>query len=135
MAEDSTLFRHSDTGRLVAEALDVLQRATRTPGDGQVYFVYGGDRVKVGYTTDVNRRFMQLAHGSPVPVRMLGWIFGTRTDERLVLEALAHRRSHGEWHYADREVLAFVRGALDARPPYADAFLEWVPAVVEWVPT
>lgn len=76
--------------------------------DAYTYFI-GADRgpVKIGRTTDLDRRLAELQSGSPVPLRVLGAVALDRlrrydrgdppTFEALCHRVLAEHRLHGEW--------------------------------------
>jgi hypothetical protein len=75
----------------------------KRPRQGYVYFIRLGDRIKIGYTENVDRRLSELPHEE-----VLGVIPGTRDDEQGWHRLLADYRTVGEWFLADPEVLEAV---------------------------
>ena len=67
---------------------------------GFVYFIEGGDLIKVGYSVEPEKRIKSLKTGSPIPLTLLGYIRGTRALEGRLHRALASSWSHGEWFQA-----------------------------------
>ena len=70
---------------------------------GVVYFIQFGDRIKIGFTSDLKRRMQVLPHD-----KVLAVIAGTMTDERRCHEKFAHLRLTGEWFSAGPELLKFI---------------------------
>lgn len=62
-----------------------------------VYFIRGGDRVKIGSAADpyVRRDSMQI--GSPVKLILLGYYVESYRHEFALHEQFDHLRLHGEW--------------------------------------
>lgn len=76
----------------------------RRPRPGTVYFIRLGDRIKVGYSENLDRR---LAHEE-----ILGFVPGTRADEQAWHQLLAPHRVTGEWYRAELDVLDQVKAVL-----------------------
>jgi len=70
---------------------------------GVVYFIQFGDRIKIGFTSDLKRRMQVLPHD-----KVLAVIAGTMQDERRCHEKFAHLRLTGEWFSAGPELLTFI---------------------------
>jgi len=72
------------------------KRATR---QGTIYFIeaIGLDYVKVGFTTDLEKRMADLRTALPVRLMLLGSITGPATLEGELHTALAAHRHTGEW--------------------------------------
>lgn len=76
--------------------------------------------IKIGWTTDLERRLASLSLSSPTPLILLG-SFGFRGEapamkfERGLHRHLATDRAHGEWFRPSREVVrwATVAGIVD----------------------
>ena len=68
-------------------------------GRGTVYFATNPDRslVKIGHTTDVDRRFRQLNAGSPIRLECSIALRGTREHESACHHFFGALRTHGEW--------------------------------------
>lgn len=63
-----------------------------------VYFVEGGGLIKIGSAFDIALRLQQLQDGSPVPLRLVGWVkAGGEQLERALHRNLRSKRDHGEW--------------------------------------
>jgi len=71
------------------------------PRDGYVYFAGGSaGPVKIGFTRQPpEERLAALQTGSPVPLRVLGWVWleDARGAEAEIHRELTHHRLHGEW--------------------------------------
>jgi len=75
---------------------------------GNVYFIRSGARgpVKIGYTRkDPSARLADLQTGSPVRLRLLGFMPGAPADERSLHRRFASLRLLGEWFHPSRELL------------------------------
>lgn len=71
-----------------------------------VYFIHaeGTDLVKIGWTSDLDRRFDQLQTASPHTLHLLGVHVGPREVETIYHRDLAPYRQRGEWFFLTREV-------------------------------
>jgi hypothetical protein len=77
---------------------------------GFLYFIRLGDRIKVGYTENVDRRLTGLPHEE-----LLGVIPGTLEDEKAWHALLADYRAAGrEWYRAAPEVLTQIRRVVES---------------------
>lgn len=67
--------------------------------DGWIYFVQvsSGGSLKIGWAKDPSKRIKILQTSHPKPLRMLGVVPGTRSDERALHKRFAHARKSGEW--------------------------------------
>ena len=73
----------------------------------------GSDKVKIGFSNAPDSRLLELQTGSPVALRVLALIPGTRGKEVEIHERFAVHRSHGEWfrdHPSIRELFRLVEG-------------------------
>jgi hypothetical protein len=68
-----------------------------------IYFLACDDArlVKIGYAVNVDKRVKQLRTGNPFPMRLLGWLPGSRSDECLIHDALMQHRRRWEWFDAE----------------------------------
>lgn len=64
--------------------------------------------VKFGIAEQLRERFAALCHGSPVPLKCLGWFKGGRDEERIIHSIFAADRLHGEWFQPTPPVLSFA---------------------------
>lgn len=76
----------------------------------KIYFIeaVGLDLIKIGYTIDPVKRFMGMLTMCPVPLSLLGSIWGGPQRELVIHEQLAEHRTHGEWFKKVPEVMAVV---------------------------
>jgi hypothetical protein len=74
-----------------------------------VYFIRGGEHIKIGWSKDPLKRLEQLRTGCPYPLEMLGCMAGEESDERALHEHFAHLRERGEWFKAEPWLLAHIR--------------------------
>ncbi len=74
-------------------------RARACKGSSYVYFIASRCNrfVKIGISNNPERRLLDIAAMSPVPVRLLGYLPGWRADEMALHSHYAERHSHGEW--------------------------------------
>lgn len=76
--------------------------------EGLVYFIRFGDRIKIGFTTNLQSRMKAIPYDEILMVTP-----GTMDDERQCHQAFAHLRETGEWFRADPELLAFIGNMPD----------------------
>jgi hypothetical protein len=75
------------------------QAATGADTTGEVvYFLRGGDAIKIGYTTNLAARQRTLETGS-----------GDRREETRLHQEWWHLHIRGEWFRADEELLRYIR--------------------------
>jgi hypothetical protein len=76
---------------------------------GFVYAVAGpAAAIKVGFATDIGRRMAELQTASPVELRLIAAIRGTRATEQALHRKLASFRMRGEWFRECDETLAII---------------------------
>jgi hypothetical protein len=82
-----------------------------------VYFVQGGDFIKIGLSGPKNfgKRLQEISTGCPFKVSLLGV-----TDGDIAIEQGLHRKfrschHHGEWFYATPKLLAYIAKVVRAR--------------------
>ena len=73
-------------------------------GDGYVYFLWVGSRVKIGFSVNPYRRLYELRTGMSGPMDRLAVIKGDTRDERRLHKRLEKYHSHGEWFRTDQFV-------------------------------
>jgi hypothetical protein len=74
-----------------------------------VYFIKGGDLIKIGVSTSPEDRLQQLQKHSPVTLTLICTIPGGYDQERKLHKQFAHIHSHGEWFNSTRELLQFIQ--------------------------
>lgn len=79
--------------------------ATHTEG-WAVYFIHAPvlDRIKIGFSGSVAKRYAQLRGCAPEDYTFLGWIPGGVAAERALHAKLRAHRAHGEWFNRTPEV-------------------------------
>lgn len=74
------------------------QLAERQLVEGRyVYFIAGGEFVKIGVAKDPHTRLKDIATTSPYPLTLLGFYPGTELDERVLHTRFRKGRAHREW--------------------------------------
>jgi hypothetical protein len=76
---------------------------------GLVYFIRLGNRIKIGFTTNLALRMEQLPHEE-----ILGVMPGFMRDEKRCHKAFAHLRRAGEWFEDAPELRAFIADVATA---------------------
>jgi hypothetical protein len=110
---DDLVTRHADPDSPRRQR--VWQEKTTEDGPSWVYMIRLGDRVKIGFTTNLRQRMYDLPHEE-----ILAVVPGTVVDERRCHAAFAHLRVAGEWFRAEPELLTFAQD-VDARGGVLDA--------------
>ena len=73
-----------------------------------IYFLESSNGlIKIGYSTDIERRIRQISTMSPVPVNLIATKKGSPQHERALHSAF--HRSHGEWFYADEKLRQYIK--------------------------
>jgi hypothetical protein len=83
-------------------------KRTPVPEVAGVYFIRGGDRIKIGMSGNARQRFDALRTSSPVELEFLGLVAGAYVEERTLHQRFAEFRTHGEWFKAAPAILAFI---------------------------
>lgn len=76
-----------------------------------IYFVasVADGLIKIGRTTDIEKRMAGLCNMSPTPLQLVAAVKYHPYLERLIHDHLSDYRAHGEWFYADKPVIEFLR--------------------------
>jgi hypothetical protein len=82
-------------------------RAQRVKRD-EVYFIRGGDAIKIGYTQDVVARLSALQTASSIPLELLASIDGDKAEEVRQHRRWRHLRIRGEWFEAGEDLLGYI---------------------------
>jgi hypothetical protein len=80
---------------------------------GFIYFLWAGDAIKVGYSTNPFGRVSTLMTGVSAPMRMLFTVPGTVGDEKRLHRRLRSQRVRGEWFRASIATLLVLRMVLN----------------------
>jgi hypothetical protein len=75
---------------------------------GRVYFIDGGDNIKIGFTRSIRQRLKSLQAASPVPLKVICVVKGGKLREAAFHETFAHLRVHGEWFRSTRELREYI---------------------------
>ena len=105
--------------RINALATDLLlDLGEGCSASGEVYFIeaVGADRVKIGVSREVGKRFNQLAVSFPGPLALLGKVGGGRARERSLHQRLANFHIGGEWFHLTPGVRTVLREVIDDEP-------------------
>lgn len=82
-----------------------------------VYFIGDGEFVKIGFTSNLERRLKQLQTGHRSQLRILAYAQGaTKSTERLLHEVLKVHRASGEWFHRRGEVSWVIAATQHGRP-------------------
>jgi hypothetical protein len=96
-----------------------IRRSARVRKDRVVYFIAGGDLVKIGKSFDVEARLRGLQCGSPVRLTLLGTVPGYTELEAALHSHFAGRRTNGEWFDVTLAEVDGFLATLDGTPPIA----------------
>lgn len=90
----------------------------RQPQPQYVYFIeaLGIDRIKIGRSNEVERRFNALRCACPVALILIGKT--TLCTERDIHKKFNHLRSNGEWFFATKELRGFIDAVLNESRPF-----------------
>jgi hypothetical protein len=94
-------------------------RAQRVKRD-EVYFIRGGDAIKIGFTHDVVARLSALQTASSIPLELLATIDGDKAEEARQHHQWRHLHIRGEWFRADEELLRYIRALAGELAPEPD---------------
>ena len=81
------------------------------PGDYFIYFLQardGNKPIKIGVTSDINKRLSQLRNTSPVNLQLLKAIEADKDLEQDIHRRFKDDRLHGEWFNPTPELLRFI---------------------------
>lgn len=85
------------------EAVEVEQET-----EGFIYFIQGGDLVKIGFAVDPTGRLQELQMGNPNPLKLLCAFPGNRSHEKLYHAHFENERVRGEWFKISTNLQNFV---------------------------
>ena len=101
------------------KALRNLGKATSPKGGrptgGTVYFMQGagGGCIKIGFTgghPELRRRDLQT--GSPIDLKIIHHVKGSRNDEAWAHHHFRNSHSHGEWFWPSRDLMEFIASGV-----------------------
>ena len=92
--------------------INIMELAQRvvddTAGEGNVYFILQGEYIKIGYSTDVERRMDGIMCDNPNELTLLACFPATMKTERKLHDAFSHCRYRNEWFHADKDIYEFI---------------------------
>lgn len=80
----------------------------RQVGEPRVYFVRFADYRKIGWTSDLPARLVDLEKNLPKPLTILHSRPGSKADEWALHKQFSHLRLRGEWFRVVPELLDFI---------------------------
>jgi hypothetical protein len=87
----------------------IRSRQCRSQSEEVVYFIRGGDAIKIGRTSNLAARLRSLATASAVPLELLASVPGGRMEETRLHRQWRHLHIRGEWFQASDELLCYIR--------------------------
>lgn len=83
---------------------------SKKPRKGQIYFIQQGDNgpIKIGYSTNPEKRLQTLNTASPYPLKLLHTIQGGKNLEKELHARFADTQLDGEWFEDSEELLAYI---------------------------
>jgi hypothetical protein len=115
-------FGTNDSG--TCEKIDTpLTQPRSRPVRGYVYFIQAAEAIKIGYSKDAPKRLAGLQTSSSEDLVLLGFVRGTRDDERELHKMFCHLQLRGEWFRLEEELTDYIKSALweeeekASRPP------------------
>lgn len=112
LSQVTSLFYANPEGeeKALADALEEMEQRTEAYEESKtsVYFARSGDRIKIGFTGDLDQRMACLSAMSCQPVTLLTYVPGGREKESHFHRRFAALRLHGEWFVASESMLRFI---------------------------
>lgn len=75
---------------------------------GWVYFIFGDDAIKIGYSTEPENRLKNLQTGCPRELHLVAKRRGSLRLEAYYKRKFRHLKKHGEWFRPDAALLRLV---------------------------
>lgn len=86
-----------------------LRRVRKRPRDGgEIYFIAGGDLIKIGYSQSATKRLGKMRTDCPVELKILHKEPGCRDTEESLHRDFAASHVHGEWFRTTPELIALI---------------------------
>jgi hypothetical protein len=104
-------FTHSQLVLLVSR----FSKGGKPGGKSEVYFIQNeqANMIKIGFSTDVNRRLDSLQTASPHPLQLMLSVPGSLQDEHSLHRLFDSCRGHGEWFEPHPDLLEFIDTCRD----------------------
>ena len=71
----------------------------------RVYFIRGGDQIKIGTSAKPEARLREMQTGNPMELVLLGTLVGGRSKEQALHSQFSHLRIRGEWFRVEEELM------------------------------
>ena len=88
--------------------MNVPLRSVAPPEREGVYFIQQGDRVKIGYSSNIRRRARGDAFASH-PLYLVAWVPGNKRTEKTLHQKFGTLRVHGEWFHMAKPLVQFIQ--------------------------
>lgn len=75
----------------------------------EVYFIECNEYLKIGFTTNVEKRLLCLQPSNPHKLKLIGTIRATRVIERALHTRYDHLWVHSEWFKPDEDMIKEVK--------------------------
>ncbi len=89
-----------------------------------IYFLDGGDLIKIGTTNNLTTRIADLRRMCPVPLELVLVIEGNRHIEAMIHQQFDHLRQYGEWFEKGDDLLEAINDKLAQYQKYFDDISE-----------
>jgi len=74
-----------------------------------IYFIEAAEHgIKIGYTYDIEKRFILIQSFCPIKLKLLCVIKGDPYKEKEIHRKFSHLRMHNEWFKYDNEILNYI---------------------------
>ena len=83
--------------------------------NSMIYFIQSLDKIKVGYTTDIEQRKKSLTIGNPHGLVVIGTIKGTKEHESKIHRKLKDHHVSGEWFNDNSNVRKYIEDILNKK--------------------
>ena len=83
--------------------------------NSMIYFIQSLDKIKVGYTTDIEQRKKSLTIGNPHGLVVIGTIKGTKEHESKIHRKLKDHHVSGEWFNDNSDVRKYIEDILNKK--------------------
>lgn len=78
-----------------------------------IYFIQRDGHVKIGRTTNVEKRLRALQTANSSPLRLLATVLESTVGERTIHQRFLHLRLSGEWFQLEPDLLAFIQSCAN----------------------
>jgi hypothetical protein len=81
-----------------------------------------GSRIKVGWTTEFERRLSAIRRGNACQIEVIGVIAGTEEQEKELHAEIGEDRDHHEWYYDSPELRQWIARQMYPEGPVGSEF-------------